>query len=65
MSIAKGLHLAFDLGREVGCQTMQIFLRNANQWQVPPLSDTEITTFKQKQAASEIAPVFAFLTDSE
>ena len=48
MSIAKGLHLAFDRGQAVGCQTMQIFLRNANQWQAPPLKDSDIKSFKQK-----------------
>jgi len=59
MSIAKGLHLAFDRGHATGCQTMQIFLRNSNQWQAPPLKDSDINIFKQKQAASEITPVFA------
>ncbi len=59
MSIAKGLPLAFERGQRAGCDTIQIFTRNSNQWRAKPLSDKQVTAFKQAQAASGIAPVIA------
>ncbi len=37
MSIAGGLHLALERGREVGCGAVQIFLKNQRQWAAKPL----------------------------
>ncbi|HYK88993.1 MAG TPA: deoxyribonuclease IV, partial [Acidobacteriota bacterium] len=33
MSIAGGIHLAFERGRKTGCRTIQIFLKNSNRWE--------------------------------
>jgi endonuclease IV len=33
MSIAGGIHLAFDRGLSAGCRTLQVFLKNSTQWQ--------------------------------
>ncbi len=59
ISIAKGAHLAFERGQQAGCDAIQIFTRNSNQWQAKPLTDKQITDFKQAQAASGITPVIA------
>ena len=36
MSIAGGLHMAFDHIRTVDGTALQIFTRNQRQWKIPP-----------------------------
>ena len=51
MSIAGGLHKAFDHIRRVNGQALQIFTKNQRQWQSPPLQEKEVALFlKQWQA---------------
>ncbi len=57
MSTAGGLSNAFDRGAQVGCTTMQIFTKNQNRWQQKPTPPEEIARWKEKQAATGIAPV--------
>lgn len=45
MSIAGGLHLAAERASEVGCDCMQIFTKNNNQWNCKPISDAEASAF--------------------
>ena len=45
MSIAGGLHLAFDRLREVGGRALQIFTKNERQWAVPTVSEESVTRF--------------------
>jgi deoxyribonuclease-4 len=59
MSIAGGVDNAFDRGREVGCDSIQIFTKSSNQWRAKPLSGEEIARYHEKQARSGIAPVIA------
>lgn len=59
MSIAGGVSQAFDRGERVGCQAMQIFTKNQNQWRSKPLEAAEIERFRQRQAETGIAPVVA------
>ncbi len=59
MSIAQGLHRAFERGKLTGCDTIQIFTRNSNQWQAKPITDEEIASFREARDASGIAPVIA------
>lgn len=47
MSIADGLHLAFDRISSVGGEALQIFTRNQRQWQVPELPPEQIALFGQ------------------
>lgn len=37
MSVAGGVSRAFERAQTIGCDTMQIFTRNQNQWQAKPL----------------------------
>jgi deoxyribonuclease-4 len=46
MSIAGGLHKAFGQGERAGCQALQIFSKNQQQWRAKSLTDAEIATFK-------------------
>lgn len=56
-SIAGGLHRAFERGDQIGCDTMQIWVKNPRQWDAPPLTETEIRDFQAARGESEIAPV--------
>jgi deoxyribonuclease-4 len=46
MSIAGGLHKAFGHGERAGCEALQIFSKNQQQWRAKPLTEAEIVTFK-------------------
>jgi deoxyribonuclease IV len=59
MSIAGGLHLALERGREVGCGAVQIFLKNQRQWAARPLDDEAIRAFATARRRTGIQRVFA------
>lgn len=59
MSIAGGLHLACERGKEVGCDVIQIFVKNQRQWAGPALKPEEVTQFKAAQKAASIRTAFA------
>jgi len=59
MSIAGGLHLALERGREVGCGAVQIFLKNQRRWAGPPLRDEAIRAFATARRRTGIRRVFA------
>ena len=47
VSIAGGLHKAFDRGIKIGCEALQIFVKNASRWNAKPLTDDAVTLFKE------------------
>ena len=57
MSVAGGLEKAFERGKSVGCETIQIFSKNSNQWKAKPISDSEARVFKAAMAYTKISPV--------
>jgi deoxyribonuclease-4 len=57
MSISGGLHLAVDRAVAAGCNVLQIFTRNSNQWKGKPLSDNDVALFRSKFAASGLHEV--------
>ena len=59
VSISGGLHKAFPLAADIGCTAMQIFTKNASQWNAKPLQEKEIQQFKAAWAASGIRMVVA------
>lgn len=59
MSIAGGLHLAFEAARKVGCDCMQVFVKNQRQWAAPPLTDEAIRLWRRAVRVSGIRPVIA------
>src|SRR5436309_13111392 len=59
MSIAGGIHNAFAEGEKAGCRTIQIFLKNSNQWKGRVLTPEDREGFLQAQRRTGIAPVVA------
>jgi deoxyribonuclease-4 len=59
MSIAGGMHTAIERAMSIGCTTMQVFVKNNNQWHGKPLADEDVATYKELQAKSSIRPVMA------
>jgi deoxyribonuclease-4 len=57
MSVAGGLPLAVDRAALHGCQSLQIFTKNANQWRGRPLLQEEAVRFRARVAAAGISPV--------
>ncbi|MFQ5881028.1 MAG: deoxyribonuclease IV [Candidatus Methylomirabilales bacterium] len=59
MSIAGGVDKALVRGLDVGCDSIQIFTKNNNQWRAKPLSDREIMTYHKNREVAGIWPVIA------
>jgi deoxyribonuclease-4 len=59
MSVAGGLHMAFERGTRIGCATMQIFVKNASTWTGKPLTPDAVASYKAAEAKATIAPVIA------
>ncbi len=58
-SVAGGLENAFAEGVRVGCDCLQIFVRNQRQWRAPPLSKEQVETFRAAAKRAGLAPVVA------
>ncbi|MFO0847645.1 MAG: deoxyribonuclease IV [Gemmataceae bacterium] len=54
LSVAGGLHKAADAAAALGCGTVQLFSKNANQWAAKPLRDDEITAFKSAVKSAKL-----------
>lgn len=52
VSVAGGTHLAFERGRAIGCDALQIFVKNASRWKGKALSTDEIAAFRDEHAAT-------------
>jgi len=59
MSIAGGMHLAFERGKQVRCKTIQIFLKSSNQWKAKHLTEEDRVLFRGGHRKSGIDPVIA------
>jgi len=59
MSIAGGVDLAIERGVSIGCEAVQIFLKNATQWRGRNISGTEARRFRDLRKCSGNVPVFA------
>ena len=59
MSVAGGLHHAFDHLRKVGGEALQIFTRNQRQWRAAPVSEEEAAAFRAAWQAAGTPPVAA------
>jgi deoxyribonuclease-4 len=59
MSISGGVDTAFDRGEQVGCDAMQIFTKNNNQWRAAPLKEKVVERYHRRQAETGITPVVA------
>ncbi|MEX2426195.1 MAG: TIM barrel protein, partial [Thermomicrobiaceae bacterium] len=59
MSVAGGCSKAFDRAEKAGCDSLQVFTKNANQWRAKPLAEEEIGLWKQRELETGIGPVVA------
>jgi deoxyribonuclease-4 len=59
MSISGGVDTAFDRGAQIGCDAMQIFTKNNNQWRAAPLKEEVVERYHRRQAETGITPVVA------
>ena len=59
LSVAGGLHCALTAAATVGCDCVQIFVRNQRQWQAPPLSAEAAQLFEVTQRDTGVQPVIA------
>ena len=46
MSMAGGYYKAVDAAREEGCDCVQLFTKNNNQWRARPITDEDVERFK-------------------
>ena len=59
VSIAGGMHKAFERGALLECRAIQIFLKNSNQWQAKRVTDDDRAQFQEAQKKSAIQSVVA------
>ncbi|GLI33297.1 deoxyribonuclease IV [Desulforhabdus amnigena] len=59
MSIAGGLHLAFDRIKEVGGEALQIFTKNERQWHALPIEPEAVELFRDRHKESGFMPIAA------
>jgi deoxyribonuclease IV len=57
MSVAGGVSKAVDRAVLHGCEALQIFSRNANQWRAAPLDPGEVRRFRARVDETGIRPV--------
>ncbi|MBA7713382.1 Endonuclease 4 [subsurface metagenome] len=58
MSVSGGKHLALVRGKEIGCESIQVFIRNVRSWASKPLEQKDIDDFlKKKEEIEEIWPI--------
>ena len=59
MSVAGGVSKAVERAVVHGCEALQIFTKNANQWRAKPLDPSEIRLFRQRIEQTDIKPVIS------
>jgi deoxyribonuclease-4 len=59
ISVAGGLATAFGRAADLGCDAMQIFVKNASQWRAKEMLDGEIAAFREAHAGSTVGPLMA------
>lgn len=59
MSVAGGVEKSLERGQEVGCDTIQIFVKPPSRWAAKPLADANVAAFHEAVGETGIWPVFA------
>ncbi|MCA9254230.1 MAG: deoxyribonuclease IV [Phycisphaerales bacterium] len=59
LSVAGGFENAFHEGVDVGCDCLQIFVKNQRQWTAKPISDEQVAAYKAASKETGIGPVVA------
>jgi deoxyribonuclease-4 len=58
-STAGGLHNAILSGQEIGCEAVQLFVKNCSQWEARPLTEEEVATFHRTFRESSVKALVA------
>jgi deoxyribonuclease-4 len=56
MSVAGGVSKAVDRAEAHGCEALQIFTKNGNRWQGPPLDPVDVARFRARLEETAIRP---------
>jgi len=56
-SISGGWHKAFGFAAEDGCESLQVFTKNQNQWREPMPNDADVAKWKKAWEASKVKGV--------
>lgn len=59
LSIAGGMHRAFEHAKELKISALQIFLKNTNQWHGKPYAEADIHKFREAMEGAPDLAVFA------
>jgi len=62
LSIAGGVYNAFEAARRVGCDCLQIFVKNQRQWSAPPLTEDDVRRWRRLRRGRDVRPVIAHAT---
>jgi deoxyribonuclease-4 len=54
MSIAGGCHRALEIAQDHGCETVQLFTKNSNQWSARELTDEDVAVFRKLLRQSKL-----------
>ncbi|MFX1337441.1 MAG: deoxyribonuclease IV [Promethearchaeota archaeon] len=60
MSVSGGKYLALVTGKEIGCESIQVFIRNVRSWSSKPLDQEDINSFLEKR--EEIKEIWPIIT---
>jgi deoxyribonuclease IV len=52
VSTAGGVWRAFERGRAIGCDALQVFVKNASTWAAKPMPESEVRAFHEAHAAT-------------
>ena len=55
MSIAGGYYRAVDAAADAGCDCVQVFTKNNNQWRAKPITDDDVDKFRTAMAEKNIS----------
>jgi len=59
MSTAGGLERALTAGAAIGCDCLQLFVKNQRRWIAPPLTPDQVATFKVAARQTGLTPMVA------
>jgi len=61
MSVSGGKYMALESGKKLGCESIQMFIRNVRGWASKPLEQNEIDRFskKKKELQDQIWPLLS------
>jgi deoxyribonuclease-4 len=59
VSIAGGLHTAFDRAVQTGCEVLQVFVKNQRQWKAPALRNEDLQLWRDARAQAGLDTIVA------